>query len=93
MLENDRAFAAYVLLLTVMVVSVITASVVAGVAAFPRPMVFLEHLALGLLVRASYKSLGGFDWSDWSIWSEPAGEEVAAMGSVSPPPRTWRRSN
>jgi hypothetical protein len=24
--------------------------------------VFLEHLALSLLFRAAYKSIGGFDW-------------------------------
>jgi len=61
-MNNDRIFAAYSLTLIAGVASVITASVLAGVAALPTLAVFLEHLLLSLLFRASYKSIGGFDW-------------------------------
>ena len=59
---NDRAFHYYALFLVAGVASVITASVMAGLATLPTPLVFAEHLALSLLFRASYKSFGGFDW-------------------------------
>lgn len=61
-MSNDRAFAAYGLILIAGVASVITASVMAGVATLPSAFVFLEHLALSLLFRTAYKSFGGFDW-------------------------------
>ncbi len=61
-MQNDRAFAIYALIVVSGVASVITASVMAGIATLPTPLVFAEHIALSLLFRASYKSFGGFDW-------------------------------
>ena len=61
-MNNDKVFAAYALILVSGVASVITASVMASVAVLPSLAVFLEHLALSLLFRAAYKSIGGFDW-------------------------------
>ena len=61
-MDNDRVFAAYSLILIAGVASVITASVLAGVATLPTVGVFLEHILLSLLFRAAYKSIGGFDW-------------------------------
>jgi len=59
---NDKLFAAYALILVGGVASVITASVMAGVATLPTFAVFAEHILLSLLFRAAYKSIGGFDW-------------------------------
>jgi hypothetical protein len=61
-MNNDRIFAAYTVLLIAGVASVITASVMAGVAALPTFVVFLEHILLSLAFRAAYKSIGGFEW-------------------------------
>ena len=59
---DDRAFSIYVALLVGAVLSVITASVMAGVAAVPTPFVLAEHLALSLGFRAMYHSLAGPGW-------------------------------
>ena len=61
-MDNDRIFAAYALILVAGVASVITASVVSGIATLPSAGVFLEHLALSFGFRGAYKSLDGFDW-------------------------------
>jgi hypothetical protein len=79
-LDTNKAFAAYALVLIAGVGSVLTASVLAGVTSLPSPLGFVEHVALGLMVRAAYKSIGGFDWADWSITCEPAGEAIAGTG-------------
>jgi hypothetical protein len=60
--NNDKVFSAYALILVSGVASMITATVMAGVATLPTLAVFLEHLMLSLLFRAAYKSIGGFDW-------------------------------
>jgi len=79
-LDSDNAFAVYALILISGVASVITASVIAGVAIPPSPGVFLEHVLLGLTVRAAYKSMAGWNWADWSFTSETAAEATAATG-------------
>jgi hypothetical protein len=60
--SNDRAFTIYALTLVAIIGSVITASVMTGIAMLPSAGVFLEHLALSAGFRAAYKSFGGFDW-------------------------------
>ena len=79
-MDKNRTFAAYALILIAGVGSVLMTSVLAGVSTAPSPLAFLEHVALGLTIRAAYKSFGGWDWADWSITSEPTGEELAAAG-------------
>ena len=66
---NDKVFAAFAVIIFAGVASVITASIVTGIAAVPSPVSFLEHLALSFGFRAAYKSLGGMSWDDWSITS------------------------
>jgi hypothetical protein len=70
-MDNDKLFTAYALVLIAGVASVVTASVAAGVAVLPTPLVFVEHLCMSLLFRAAYKSIGGFDWP---IWAGPTAE-------------------
>lgn len=87
-MDNDKTFAAYALILVLGVVSMLTAAVmVLGDGTWPSPLAFAEHVALGLMMRAGYKSIGGFDRADWSVTSDrvrevedmvPAGH--AAMG-------------
>jgi hypothetical protein len=79
-LQNDKSFAAYALILIAGVTSVLTASVLAGFARLPSPQVFLEHVALGLLMRASYKSIAGWNWADWTLTSGRAADATATAG-------------
>jgi hypothetical protein len=81
--SNDKSFALYALVLVSGVASVITASVIEGVTTLPSPAVFLEHVMLGLLMRASYKSFAGWSWDDWAFTGEP---KVAAAGADFIPP-------
>jgi len=61
-LDSDHRFSLYAAILISAVASVISASVIAGIATAPAPAFLAEHLGLGLLFRASYKSLGGVEW-------------------------------
>jgi len=82
-LDKNNTFAAYALILIAGVGSVLTASVLAGITTAPSPTVFVEHVALGLMIRAAYKSFGGWNWADWTVTSEPAGGAIAATGYLS----------
>ena len=64
-MTNDKCFGIYAITLLAAVASVLTASVMAGVTTVPSPLMFLEHLALGLRFRAAYKSIPGLDNVDW----------------------------
>lgn len=75
-MDDDKLFTIYALVLIAGVASVITASVMAGVAMLPTPFGFAEHLAMSLLFRAAYKSIGGFDWPIW------AGPTVESFGGA-----------
>ena len=61
-MSSDRAFTVYSLTLIAIITSVISASVLTGIATLPSARVFLEHLALSIGFRAAYHSLGGIDW-------------------------------
>jgi hypothetical protein len=77
LVENDRAFAAYALFMLAGITTVVAASVAAGIAGLPDPLGFLEHVSLSLAFRAAYKSLSGWDWSDWSLTGGRVREAVA----------------
>ena len=70
-MSNDKHFAIYALILIAGVTSVLAASVTKGVTAAPPPLMFLEHLALGLGFRAAYKAFAGWDNVDWP-WQRDA---------------------
>lgn len=61
-MNNDKIFTIYAVTLVAGVASVISASVIAGVATLPSLGVFVEHLAMSLIFRGAYKSFAGFDW-------------------------------
>jgi hypothetical protein len=65
--ENDKLFAAYALVLVAGIGSVIAALLAVGVASPPDPLGLIEHVTFSLLMRASYKSLDGWDWSEWTL--------------------------
>ena len=55
-MESNRAFGIYAAVLVGGVLSVISASVVAGVTALPGALTFVEHVSMSLLFRTAYKS-------------------------------------
>ena len=69
-MTNDKAFAAYALFLVTALLIVIGGLLASGIAQAPAPLVFAEHIALGLGMRAAYKSFGGWDWAEWSLTSD-----------------------
>ena len=78
-MQNDKAFAVAAIVLFAGLASVLTASVLAGFATLPAPLLFLEHVAMGLGMRASYKFIGGWNWADWTLTSEPTAEVDAPI--------------
>ena len=83
-MDNDKAFAAYALVIFAGVASVLTASVLSGTAALPSALVFLEHLAMSLALRTAYKSLDGTYWINNLGHSEATLEatEAPAQGGI-----------
>lgn len=75
-MDNDKVFALYATILAGAVASIITASVVTGVAALPGPLALLEHIAMSFGFRAAYKSIGGWSWDEWSVTSSRPAEVV-----------------
>lgn len=82
-MDNDRKFAAYALILIAGVTSTIATSVMVGFASLPSPLVFFEHVALGLTVRSAYKFVGGWNWADWTVTGDACPAPAATLGSVS----------
>jgi hypothetical protein len=86
-LDNDKAFAAYALILIAGVASLLTTLVLTGPGTWPSPVHILEHVAMGLAIRAGYKSVGGWSWADWSVAGDrvrdpiTAGELLASSGA------------
>jgi hypothetical protein len=77
--ENDKTFAAYALILALGVASMLIFGVtVLGDGTWPSPLSMAEHVALGLLMRAGYKQIGGSSWADWSLAGDSA-EEAAEL--------------
>ena len=73
-MDNDRAFAIYISVIVGGLACVLATAVAVGITEIPAPLVFVEHVALGLLFRAAYKSLGGPAW-----WPYPEHAEEAAV--------------
>lgn len=82
-MENDKLFAAYALFLVAGIGSVIAALLAVGVANLPDPIGLTEHLSFSLLMRASYKSLAGWDGSEWSLAFGRPAARVAGLARPS----------
>lgn len=76
-MENDRAFAAYAWVLLGGIGSLITALVAAGVGSLPDPLWLFAHVSMSVLMRASYKSIAGWDASEWTLTVARPGRGVA----------------
>ena len=81
-MQDNKAFAAWALFLVTGASLLITTLVLAGIATVPPLTTLLTDIAMGLGIRAAYKQIGGWDWSDWS-WSF-AGDAPAAAAPVAP---------
>jgi len=79
-MSNDKAFTIFALALVAAVLSVITASVMAGIATVPTFFGFVEHLFFTVGFRAAYKSLAGPGWLGLPVPADVAveAEEVAS---------------
>ena len=60
-MDNDRIFTIYAVGLIAAVASVITASLMAGLATLPSPLLFAQEYGLALLIRGASKSFADFD--------------------------------
>ena len=57
--ESNKAFGIYVAALVGGILSVLSASIMAGVTTLPSFLVLVEHVAMSVGFRAAYKSLDG----------------------------------
>jgi hypothetical protein len=60
--SNDKVFGIYAVGLIGMVALMWASLVAVGVATMPSMAFLVEHVALGVSLRAAYKSFAGFDW-------------------------------
>jgi hypothetical protein len=58
-MENDKVFIAYAMALILGISIVVTTMIWIGTGHFPAVAFVIEHVSLGLLIRASYKSFDG----------------------------------
>ena len=80
---SDKIFGLYAAALVGGVLTMLTAVVLAGVATVPTPLFVVEHVGLGLLFRASYKSLAGPGWAFGTREAEEVVEApVGAVGAT-----------
>jgi hypothetical protein len=81
-MNNDKVFAIYACTLVAGIASVITASLFAGLATLPSPLMFVEHLAMSVTFRAAYKSFAGPVWWPYpSARAEAVAGEAAVLGA------------
>ena len=76
-MHDNKAFAAWVLLVIGGAGTLLLCLLLTGVAELPPLLNIVADVALGLSVRAAYKWVGGFEWADWSIAGDATGEAIA----------------
>lgn len=79
-MENDKYFSIYAFTILGALLAVVSATLQAGFTTLPSPLVFLEHIAMSLTVRAAYKSFG---W-DWGFWTFGMGSRPVAEAAPLP---------
>jgi hypothetical protein len=84
-MNSDKAFAIYAFTLVGAVASLLTTTVASGVASLPSAAFILEHVALALAIRTSYKCFGGanpvVDFLEYTGW-RTAREATAPAGAM-----------
>ncbi len=78
--ESDKYFSIYMFTIIGGLAAVLAASIQAGYTTLPSPLVFIEHVAMSLTVRAGYKSLG-WDWGPWTFGLRKRTESVVATAA------------
>ena len=76
-MNDNKAFATWALFLIAGSAALMTFLVQVLGAQLPPFLTIVEHVAMGLCVRAAYKSTGGWNWADWSI----AGDSTAVVAA------------
>lgn len=71
-MDDNKAFARWVLLVVGGAGTLMLAMVLSGVASVPPVVNIVADVALGLSIRFAYKWVGGFDSADWSFAGVPA---------------------
>jgi hypothetical protein len=71
-LDDNKAFAAWVLLVVGGAGTLMVTLLLSGVASLPPLPNVMVDVALGLSIRFAYKWVGGFDAADWSLAGVPA---------------------
>jgi hypothetical protein len=77
-LDNNKAFAAWVLLVVGGAGTLLLTLILTGVASMPPLPNIMADVALGLCIRFAYKWVGGFDSADWSFAGVPTEEAIGA---------------
>jgi hypothetical protein len=70
-LDDNKAFAAWVLLVVGGAATLMLTLLLTGVASLPPLPNIVADVALGLCIRFAYKWVGGFDAADWSLAGVP----------------------
>ena len=77
-LDDNKAFAGWVLLVVGGAATLMVALLLTGVAKLPPLPNIVADVALGLCIRFAYKWVGGFDSADWSLAGVPTEEAIGA---------------
>jgi hypothetical protein len=77
-LDDNKAFAAWVLLVVGGAGTLMLALLLTGVASLPPLPNIMADVALGLSIRFAYKWVGGFDAADWSLAGASTAEATGA---------------
>lgn len=85
-MNDDKVFAAYAFALIGGAAMVLTALLMAGIAHVPPAAMIVQEVGLGLLIRAAYKSIAGWNWADWSVTSDRIRETAETGGDMLTPP-------
>lgn len=80
-MSNNKAFAGYVVFLVTGASLLVGSLILAGIATVPPLTTFLSDVTMGLCIRAAYKQIGGWDWSEW-VWSF-AGDPPEVIAALS----------
>jgi hypothetical protein len=77
-LDNNKAFAAWMLLVVGGAGTLLLTLILTGAASLPPLPTLIADVALGLSVRFAYKWVGGFESADWSLAGVPSEEAIGA---------------
>jgi hypothetical protein len=77
-LDNDQTFKTYAVTLIGAAVLLLATLLTLGIAGAPTPFFFAEHVVMGLMIRAAYKSFDGPGWAIPGLGISDAVEQAPA---------------